>query len=432
MGCCTRFDRLLLRYDAEASYGAGSTNWATAYRVAARVPDFGSLGEEFQRSEDVTATDTPIKGYNVRRSGSVKTTIDVRGIMLATPDTEYTGSGLIGHAPSDFALAALGSDYGGGFGTVQAGTTTTAVKLASNGEASTFSGGMLMYCQDANGNGMYGRVKSVATDTVTLHWALPAIPATNSLALGGRLLFKSEPQGSLALQMLGDNLDDTRTALGCFPQSLKIMVPPQDRATMELDFFAAAMEGMELDDEHAALTEFSDPYPYPIQGYDGGLWAIPITSGTCGTPIRMQGGWEFDPGIELKPIQGVHGDQPNGVAGTCVIRRSGRITVNGECFRNYTSGGHPVAGEGAYWRDAYRNGTEFAIVASAGGGMNSVCCHLGTAVLVEPPMPSNQDGRSVLNLVFEERPLAITDAGSGDAKSNTMCVLFPAGDITPP
>jgi hypothetical protein len=430
MGCCVRHERGLLAYAAETTYGDGAGGTYT-HGVAARMPDWGTLGREYQRAEDVRATDISQRGYPVRRAGSLKTTIDNRGITAVTAGDEYAAAGpLVGHAPSDWLLQAIGGYDHGGYGVADAGGTTTTIKLASGD--GTFDGGMLVGCYDAAGNWMVGRVKSKGGVTLTLHWAMPAEPATGSKVLGGRLLYKDAPQGSLAMQWLGENLDDERLADGCVPSMLKLAFPPVDRSTLEAEFFAARMRGMVHDNEHAALAEWTDPHPYPIQGYDGGLYAIPIAAGPAyGTPIRLQGGFELDLGIEHAPIGGIHGDQPNGYAGACVLRRNIRFRATAECFRNYASGGHPANGEGTYWLDAYDNQTEFGLIGWAGAEQSCCAACVMTAVLASPPMPQNTDGRSTLLLEFEERPNKIADSGAHAAKDASVEVLWVAAAVAP-
>jgi len=431
MGCCVRTARGLLQYDDEASFGDGI---GAAKRVAARLPDFGTVGREYQRSEDVTATDIPIRGFPVSRSGSIKTTVDMRGLLLGTvPVATYAGAAVVGHGCSDFLYGAMGGYVAGGYGEViQPGTTTTEITMTAP-QAATFAGGSLLQVAGATtGMMMVGRVKSVAAAVVTLHWALPEIPETGAPVIGGRLFYKTDPSVSYGVEWCGENLDDTRSAVGCVVDSMSIKCPPLEKATMEVGFFASKFDLMTDNNEasHTALTEWTDPYPYPMQGYDGGLWAIPYTvSGNVyGTPIRIQGGFELDLGMEMSPVQGVHGDQPNGVAGVCVSRRSAVLRATAECFRNYTSGGVPSAGEGAYWMDAFNDQTEYAVIGWVGQGYNQFAANIPRAVLRAHPMPQDSNGRATLVLEFEECNFTGDDAGGNQANSSLTC-LFTVGAI---
>lgn len=431
---CTRHNRGVFEYAAETTYGDGGGAVPTYHRARlAEIPDDGTLGVESMALEDVTATDIEGDIIRVPGPGTRKITRYLRALQTVAPDSEYTGSdAYIGHLDSDVIKLAMGIDVRGGYGIVQTGTTASSIVLAT-GEGATFDSGYMVRVVSSAGLTAYGAVKSVSTDTLTLHWALPFIPATGTKVLGGRLLAKGEPTGSLSSRWLGENLDDIRLARGHKVSSLKLTAEENKLLKLEAELFVAKFDDVVSGSDHGGLTEAAETYPTPIQARDGGLYAIPYTpaTGVYGTPIKLMGGCEIDLGIELASVTGVHGSDPNGISDACVIRRKARINCTAPAFINYATGGSPSAGQGAYWQSAFQTHSQFAVIYWSGTGYGQVMWCMMAASLAAEPMPADREGRSIIPLSFKEEPFDADASGSSDSENVCLRVMFPAGDVTP-
>jgi hypothetical protein len=432
---CTRHNRGVFEYAVETTYGDGGGAVPTYFRARlAEIPDDGTLGVESMMLEDVTATDIEGDVIRVPGPGTRKISRYLRALQTVAPDATYSESdAFIGHLDSDVIALAMGIDVRGGYGVVQAaGTSTTAIVL-DTGQGASFDAGSLVRVVSATGLTAYGAVKSVSTDTLTLHWDLPFTPATGSKVLGGRLLAKGEPTGSLSSRWLGENLDDIRKALGHKVSSLKLTAEENKLLKLDAELFVAKYEDVVSGGDHGGLTEQAEDFPTPIQARDGGLYAIPYTpsTGTYGTPIKLMGGCELDLGIELAPVTGVHGSDPNGISDACIIRRKARLTCTAPSFINYLTGDTPGPGVGAYWQSAFQAGTQFAVIYWSGSGYGQVCWCMMAATLASEPMPADREGRSIIPLVFKEAPFDADGTNGNDAMDVCLRVLFPIGDITP-
>ena len=429
---CTRSNRGVFKYAAETTYGDGGGAVPTYYTARlSEPPDTGDLGVTAQQLTDVMATDLEGDIIRVPTPSSMGIKRVLRALQTVVPATEYAvATQFVGHLDSDLIAQTLGGFEHGGFGTVTGAASTTTSVVLDTGGGATFDGGSIIRVVSTTGRIAFGLVKSVSTDTLTLHWALPFIPATGSLCLGGRLLFKSEPAGSFGAVWEGENLDDVRRGIGAQINSLKLTGEENTLMTLEASLFIAKYDAMVSGTDHGGIVDAAESFPTPIQARDGGLWIVPYTVGTntYGTPIRVQGGIELDLGVEAAPVTGVHGDAPNGVAGQCVIRRKARLTCSAPVCANYVTGQSPAAGEGNYWQSAFAAGSKFGVIYWAGSGYGNVCCVIPCASLVDEPKQADKDGRAVIPLTFKEEVFA-GDSGAGAPKNSTLRILFPAGTV---
>jgi hypothetical protein len=429
MSCCVRTKRGAFDYARETTYGDGGGGNPSYNTTRIKDIDVGDMGKAYEAANDIVAVDIEDQGRFVDQPSTLKVTTEMHGVISVDPDTKVADpGGLSGHWPTDVISAALGPVRYSGMGVIKTGSTATVVKLDTGGGA-TFDGGDLLWTYDANDNLMMGRVKSVSTDDLTMTWALPATPKTGAVAVGGHHIPKTATVGSIACRWQGENYDDSRYWDGVALEALSLKAEPRKLVDLVASLYAAQVRGPQFDDDHAALTQPTYSFPVPIQALGGGLQIVPITAGTYGTPITVQGGFEIEFGLENSAVDGVWGSNPNGVAGYCNLGRKIRIKLQ-PCFKQPGTPGSGAAGEGAYWHSAFEDGSTFGLAGWIGVGMNAFGFVAPVSFQVVYPKDADQSGRLVLDLEFGLGSYT-GDGGTGEGKDASFVCGFPAGTVAP-
>lgn len=434
MATCTRYNRALVSYGLEATFGDGNLD----HECRVNTLTFGDMGRETRESQEIMATDVAAPAIVVTKPDTVTAEKDVSPMISTVPNTAPVLAGSAGLLPLDAAIVALGAVATGGIGTVQADSTTTLLKLDTD-EGAEWKVGQIGFVQSTAATGsipMAFRVAEIDGDDLVLAFAMPAAPLIGGTVVGSTGAYKSSASAafSLALQRLGENLDDTVKAVGMAPTQFELDCQPREIPKVTLSWQAAAISDPVHDSEHAGIADVNDPWPMPLQVQGGGLQIVPYTPATSsyGTPILAQGGIKLMAAIDQATVDGMHGSSPNGIAGQCATRRRVSVELR-PSFLNYASGATPGAGEGAYWYSAYKARDQFGVLAWFGAWPSMIAVSLSAGQITACPPPEDANGRSVIPLTIEERVYDGDDALADDECTNaTAAVAWANGTYVAP
>lgn len=412
--------------ESETAFGAGGAGSPTYLKTK----EFSApIGLEYAPGDDITQKDVEDIGSILYKPGELTLKMGMHPQQSAWP----TGAPVEGENNPIVGLleGVLGTVFDGGYGvTHTTGNSTTVLAFPTGEGVDTptemgFVPGEFVFVRNANGTNIVGAnvVKTVddVLNKVTLRSPLPAIPGSQAIVYGGYTVAKLPMTTVPSYEFIvsGEGAFDHQHLFGCCCKSLSIEAPHGGLATLSATYSCAAPTPPVAGENGGAPDNQTYSYPETPQVLFGGLYLHDATG--AGTTYKLEGGVNIDLGVELQPVEGVHGVDPNGIAGYCLTARTIRVKLQPA----YTS-------NALYALFASPPSAGLTVTGWWGRGAQVWAFQIPNAILVSPPKKADKNGISMLEVEFGCAAYA-GDTGTfddADAGNKPFCIGVLAGAVS--
>jgi len=394
----------------EDSWGAGSSSlfYVKAFNIEA-----SDLGYGYEPGQDITQQDVEDIGQSIRQPATVGFEMGAHPVRSTFPDAAPTDDL---HPPAELAKAVLGKSIIDGYSSVEAGSLVSALKVPE-GESSEFSVGCCYWTRAGaldTGKVMMFRVKSITLsggnpDTLNLLWDLPTAPVTNNAIYGSFNVYKGALSDSYNVRWEGLNPKDVRDFKGDQVESMSLAAPAGQLGNFKVSFRSARCDDIDVAEAGGGPSVQSYPYPEKSQVLDGGLF---LWNGSALT--KFTGGVDIDFGVELTNDDGLHYDDPNGIASMVTHKRDIRIKLT-------------PAWDGNQQFEDFRDGDTVTVFGWWGIGSKVMGFNAPTGFQIKSPEPTNRNEFWALSQEFGVAAYS-GDTGADDSVDNVFGLTWLAGD----
>ncbi len=379
---------------SETTFGGGCANDETHPLIYLRTREFKQpTGRDVVANSYGAATDAEDAVTPILAPGDVEFKMDLTRALAsfptAAPDSaaappwiDTLGYGGLGAIPT-----------AGGYGVLDGISTSTVLQFDIYGDTPAtmgFAVGQAVYVRTADAAQILGASMITAVSntvfTVTVSPPLPSAPATGSTVYGGHDLMLSTlaDQPSVEIEHKGEAAYNHQRNYGCSVSKCVISAPAKGLAEIQVGFRSAAPTPLNTG---GAATTQTWTWGDGIQTFGGGLY---LYDGS--TSHKILGGLNIDFGLGQTELPGVHGTDPNGIAGFVRSKFAPRIKIEPSYVSNAL-------------RDLFHAPTTtMSLQFWAGTGAASWCVIVPAVRVATPPVPTDREG--VLDIPMELQVVA--------------------------